>query len=437
MMTIEANFDGLVGPSHHYGGLGVGNLASLESQNTPSRPRAGALQGLEKMRTVAALGVPQFFLPPCRRPNIDWLRALGFVGSDADVLKRVADTDVRLLSAAWSSAYMWTANAATVTPSSDANDGKLHISVANLTSNLHRQQEADERYDQLAQIFSKVPQAVVHRPLPGSYPLRDEGAANHMRLSNDAENSDREGEGVHVFVDGDAVSSGFLGRQGRQCSAAIARRHRLPEDQVFLLPQHPDAVAAGVFHNDVIATSHQYLMIHHEKAFFESAAELEKLDQVFRRRFGRDPLRVIVEESALSLPDAVSSYLFNSQIVTNSDGSFTIICPENCRTVLAAQALVQQWIADEENPIADVIYLPLDQSMANGGGPACLRLRIQLTAEQLDAMPAELLINEARIDQLSQWIKRCYPETLNLSDLADIKFAEHCWAALDELVGAK
>ncbi len=433
-MTIEANFDGLVGPSHHYGGLGVGNLASLGSQNQPSHPRAGALQGLEKMRTVAALGVPQFFLPPCRRPNIDWLRALGFAGSDADVLKSVADTDIRLLSAAWSSAFMWTANAATVTPSSDSADRRLHISVANLASNLHRQQEADQRHEQLAEMFSKVPGAVVHRALPSAYPLRDEGAANHMRLSGGTGDSDGAGQGVHVLVDGDAVSSGFLGRQGRHCSAAIARRHGLSEDQVFLLQQHPDAVAAGVFHNDVIATSHQYLMIHHAKAFFDAAAELERLDQVCRRSFGRDLLRVVVEESALSLKEAVASYLFNSQIVTNVDGTFTIICPENCQAVPSAETLIQQWIADDRNPIADVIYLPLDQSMANGGGPACLRLRIQLTTEQLAAIPQEYSIDDARADRLSRWIECWYPETLQISDLADLGFAEHCWAALDDLI---
>jgi succinylarginine dihydrolase len=426
-MTIEANFDGLVGPSHHYGGLGVGNLASLGSQNTPSHPRGAALQGLEKMRAVANLGVPQFFLPPCQRPNIQWLRHLGFGGSDADVLKSVADADVRLLSAAWSSAFMWTANAATVTPSMDSRDGQLHVSVANLTSNLHRQQESGERYDQLVQILSKVPNAVVHRPLPSSYPLRDEGAANHMRLSGEA------GQGVHVLVDGDAVSSGFLGRQGRLCSTAIARRHSLKEDQVFFLQQHPDAVAAGVFHNDVIATSHQHLMIHHEKAFFDADSVLEKLDQVCRRKFGRDLLRVVVKENELTLKDAVASYLFNSQIVTNGAGTFTILCPENCQRVWAAETLLQRWMADDRNPISDVIYLPLDQSMANGGGPACLRLRIQLTAEQLAAIPKRYAINDANADEIAGWIERWYPETLNIADLADIKFAKHCWAAIDDL----
>lgn len=426
---IEANFDGLVGPSHHYGGLGVGNRASLGSHNKPSHPRAGALQGLEKMRAVAALGVPQFFLPPCDRPNLDWLRELGFGGSDADVMKEAGDSDVRLLSAAWSSAFMWTANAATVTPSADSGDGRLHISVANLASNLHRQQEAEERYQQLSRIFSEVPNAVVHQPLPSSYPLRDEGAANHMRLSDDV-NLQGAGQGLHVLVDGDAVTSGFLGRQSQQCGAAIARRHRLREEQVFLLHQHPEAVAAGVFHNDVIATSHQHLMIHHEKAFLDAKPALEKLEAVFRQRFGRDLLRIVVDESVLTLEDAVSSYLFNSQIVTNQNGTFTIICPENCRQVPAAQSLVQHWIADDENPIADVIYLPLDQSMANGGGPACLRLRVQLEADQLAAIPEAYRITDRRADELSAWIEKWYPESLELSELMDAQFAIHCLDAV-------
>jgi len=436
VMTIEANFDGLVGPSHHYGGLGVGNLASLGSQNKPSHPRAGALQGLEKMRAVAAVGVPQFFLPPCDRPNIDWLRELGFGGSDADVLKAVGDSDVRLLSAAWSSAFMWTANAATVTPSADSGDGRLHISVANLASNLHRQQEAAERFEQLNRVFSAVANTVVHQPLPSSYPLRDEGAANHMRLSNGVNGSKDlhgAGQGVHVLVDGDAVSSGFLGRQSQQCGAAIARRHRLNEEQVFFLQQHPEAVAAGVFHNDVIATSHQHLMIHHEKAFLNADAALEKLDEVFQRNFRRDLIRVVVDESALTLEDAVSSYLFNSQIVTNQGGKFTILCPENCRQVLAAQSLVEQWITDEENPIADVIYLPLDQSMANGGGPACLRLRVQLEVDQLAAIPEAYHVTDRRADEISAWVEKWYPESLTLSDLMDVQFAIHCAEAVKAL----
>lgn len=429
-MTIEVNFDGIVGPSHHYGGLGVGNVASLANESNPSHPRAGALQGLEKMRRVAAIGSPQFFLPPCRRPNLLWLRQLGFRGTDCEVLKTVSLTDARLLSAAWSSAFMWTANAATISPSADSGDRRLHLSVANLTSNLHRRQESVERFEQLRHVFADVPNAVVHPGLPSSYALRDEGAANHLRLSDDGNGG---GQGLHVFVDGDAVKSGFPGRQSRRCSKAIARRHVLKSEQVFLLHQHPDAVEAGVFHNDVIATSHHHLMIHHEKAFWDGGKTLVKLDQAFLRNFGRKLLRIVVTENELSLNDAVTSYLFNSQIVTNSSGTFTIICPENCRHNSSANALVQRWIADDQNPIAEVIFLSLDQSMANGGGPACLRLRVQLTQPQLAAIPRQYHINDSRVDELSRWIEHWYPETLSISDLSNIDFAEHCWAALDDL----
>ena len=436
-MTVEANFDGLVGPSHHYGGLGVGNVASLESQNKTSYPKAGALQGLEKMRAVAELGVPQFFLPPCRRPNIDWLRELGFKGSDADVLKAVADTDASLLSAAYSSAFMWTANAATITPSADSGDGCLHLSVANLCSNLHRQQEADERFEQLNQFFKNVPKAIVHPPLPNSFPLRDEGAANHMRLAVDtvdAAGPSGAGQGVHIFVDGEAAVSGFRGRQGRQCSAAIARRHALNGNQIFMLHQHPDAIAAGVFHNDVIATSHQFLLIQHERAFLNADDEMDRLEKTFQRSFGRSLLRIVVTEDQLSLKEAVATYLFNSQMVTNSSGTFTIICPENCQRSSHARKLVEGWIADEGNPITEVQYLPLDQSMANGGGPACLRLRVQLTPEQINSLPTKYSINDDSAQRIAAWIQKWYPESLSIGDLVDVKFAQHCWAAVDRLL---
>ena len=429
-MTVEANFDGLVGPSHHYGGLGVGNMASVANQNNPSYPKSGALQGLEKMRQVAALGVPQFFLPPCRRPNIGWLRELGFAGTDAEVLKSVADADVNLLSAAWSSAFMWTANAATVTPSVDASDGRLHLTVANLCGNLHRHQEAQERYEQMAVLFGDVPQAIVHRPLPDAYPLRDEGAANHIRLSGEADGA---GQGLHVFVDGDAATSGFPGRQGRKCSSAIARRHRLRGDQTFFLYQHPDAIAAGVFHNDVIATSHQFLLIHHQQAFLDADEELTRLDQAFDRAFGRPLKRIVVTEDQLSLKEAVTTYLFNSQIVTNESGNFTIICPEICQRCEAASRILKSWVADGDNPISEVKFLSLDQSMANGGGPACLRLRVQLNSNQLAALPSNYRIDDDRAERIAEWIQKWYPQSLVIDDLVEIDFAQHCWAALDEI----
>ena len=142
MTTLEINFDGLVGPTHNYAGLSLGNLASASNAGAVARPRAAALQGLAKMRLVMDLGVPQGFLPPPLRPTAGPLRAAGFQGSDAEVLAAAARADPALFRAACAASSMWTANAATVIAEADSGDGRLHVVTANLATMLHRAVEA-------------------------------------------------------------------------------------------------------------------------------------------------------------------------------------------------------------------------------------------------------------------------------------------------------
>lgn len=434
MNTYETNWDGIVGPTHHYGGLGVGNVASQAHKHAVSHPKAGALQGLAKMAKVANLGVPQFFLPPIHRPNRELLTQAGFSGTMADQIKRAFDEAPEILSATFSSAFMWTANAATVCPVMDSTDGNLHVTPANLCSNLHRQMEAHQRYQQFEHIFREVPNTQLHRPLPCSLPFRDEGAANHMRLGKgDAK------PWLHVYVDGEAALESYDstqnllvlgGRHGRKASLAIARQHQLPPDHVFFLHQSPDAIQAGVFHNDVIATSHENLLVYHERAFQDAEPEFKCLRARFQKQFGEPLFEILVQESQLSLEQAVKSYLFNSQIVSAEQG-MVLICPEQCRDLKAARELIAGWVRDPQNPIVDVCYLPLDQSMANGGGPACLRLRIQMTKAQIAAVPAAYRFSDQTQEKLIAWIEHWYPESLTLGDLARVEFAEHAQAAAD------
>ena len=139
--AVEANADGLIGPTHSYAGLSPGNLASSLNKGEASNPRAAVLQGLDKMKTLADLGLPQFVLPPHERPNIPFLRSLGFTGSDKAVLERAWRDAPSFAAAACSASPMWAANAATVTPSADAADGRVHFTPANLHTNLHRSLE--------------------------------------------------------------------------------------------------------------------------------------------------------------------------------------------------------------------------------------------------------------------------------------------------------
>ena len=89
---VEINFDGIVGPSHNYAGLSLGNLAATAHAGTASYPRSAALQGLAKMRHNLGLGLAQGFFVPLPRPNPGFLDRLG-----AQV-----DTDAALTAAAWS-----------------------------------------------------------------------------------------------------------------------------------------------------------------------------------------------------------------------------------------------------------------------------------------------------------------------------------------------
>ena len=59
MKYFEANFDGLVGPTHNYAGLSVGNVASLNNAKNTSNPKQAAKQGLAKMKALADLGMVQ------------------------------------------------------------------------------------------------------------------------------------------------------------------------------------------------------------------------------------------------------------------------------------------------------------------------------------------------------------------------------------------
>ena len=119
MPLIEINFDGLVGPSHNYAGLSLGNLASASNAGEVSYPRAAALQGLGKMRHNIGLGLAQGLFAPLPRPNPVLLGALGLGTIDqSDAAQR------RLRAAAWSASSMWTANAATVSPAPDTADGR-------------------------------------------------------------------------------------------------------------------------------------------------------------------------------------------------------------------------------------------------------------------------------------------------------------------------
>lgn len=427
--TLEFNFDGIVGPTHNYAGLAPGNLASQHNQAKASNPRAAAHQGLAKMHRLRELGIPQAVLPPQVRPDVRLLRQLGFTGDDSRVLYRAAREAPHLLAVASSSSSMWTANAATVCPSADAQDGRVHFTAANLTTSLHRAAEAQNTAATLRAIFPEGDHFAHHDPLPGSRDFGDEGAANHTRFCSGF------GEpGVQLFVYGDATDAdgspgpqSFPARQTRAASEAVARLHGLHPSRMVFAQQHPAAIDAGVFHNDVIAVGHRDLLLCHEQAFADRDGTLDAL-----RRACVDRLRIVeVSADRLSIDEAVSSYLFNSQIISRPEGGDILIAPGECEHEPRVRSLIDEWVTT--GVLAGVYFVDVQQSMQNGGGPACLRLRVVLTPDEQRSMIPGVVLDDGLHLRLIEWIDRHYRDHLEPSDLADPKLLDECHTAIDEL----
>lgn len=418
MSLTELQVDRLVGPTHHFGGLGVGNLASLESAGDLSNPAAAAIQGLDKMRLVAKLGVPQIIFPPQSRPDFGFLRALGFAGNDRDLLKRVHDEAPGLLSAAVSCSAMWTANAATVTPGIDSDQSQTNITVANLNASIHRAIEPVDTEAELRSLLSST--CRVHSAIPGGSAMRDEGAANHIRLGSGSRHP-----GINLFVYGDGDPNPTINwpRQTRTACEAIARLHHLPAENTFFLKQHPDAIDAGAFHNDVVAMSHQNLLVHHELAFLEDPSTFERLAERFEQLTDAPLIRVEIADAQLSLRDAVNTYLFNSQIVSSGDSDRpTIICTTQVERNMKTRSIVDGWCND--GIFSEPRFVDLGQSMSGGGGPACLRLRVPLPSTA-EVPVGGMLWSEETDQRLRELIHREYPKTLSLEKLADTDFHRH------------
>lgn len=431
----ELNLDGIVGPTHNYAGLSLGNVASSRNQGAVSHPRHAARQGLQKMAAIAELGIPQGCLPPHERPHLPTLRALGFTGSDEAVLERVAREAPDLLACSSSASAMWTANAATVTPSIDAGDGRVHLTPANLRSMFHRSIEPPTTTRVLRAIFSNPERFEVHEPLPSTGTFGDEGAANHTRVTAST-SSGGEVPGVHLFVYGvsnDASAprpTRFPARQDLAASQAIARRHGLRADRTIFVQQDPNAIDAGVFHNDVIAVGNGSLLLAHEHAFVGGIAPVES---TLRRLLGDAFVVAVVQADELSVADAVRTYLFNSQLLTLPDGSMALVAPHECEQDARARAVIDRLIADPSNPLSRALFLDVRESMRNGGGPACLRLRVPLTEVELACISTGVHLTPERHELLGTWVDRHYPEKLEPADLADPRLLRSSRDALDEL----
>lgn len=430
MSAREVNFDGLIGPSHNYGGLSDGNLASSRNAGDVSNPREAALQGLEKMRSLLKAGLTQGVLPPLPRPNFDLLVSAGFNGSDKQIIEQAAAQAPRLLKIAYSASNMWTANAATVSPSADTQDGRLHLTVANLSTMLHRSLEHPDTTASLQAIFGDDRYFAVHPALPMHPDFADEGAANHVRLC-----ADHGAAGVELFVysrEAGEDRSGFPARQTRLAAESVARGHGLaPQRSVFAL-QSAEAINAGAFHNDVVCVGAADTLFFHEAAFADTESVLDSLRIAADALFELKP--VMVPAAEVPLKDAIRSYLFNSQLlVVPGYSRLVLVAPTEVYETKSTRAYCESLVAGN-GPIGRVDYVDVRQSMRNGGGPACLRLRVVMTDDELSACHQGVILTEERIDALQAVVRSAYRDRLAPDDLADPGFADECRIAREALL---
>lgn len=432
MSALEVNFDGLIGPNHNYSGLAFGNLASSRNAKNTSSPKKAALQGLEKMRTLINLGYTQGFMLPQQRPDTDALRSLGFSGTDEHVIAKASLSNPELISMVYSASSMWAANAATVTPSHDSTDGKVHFTPANLVTTSHRAIEHKQTQKLLNTMFANDYYFTVHDALPSMNRFADEGAANHTRLTKQY---DEPGVGLFVYGRDNETQINeliFPARQTLEASQAIARQHTLPKNQAVYLKQSAQAINAGAFHNDVVAVGNGPVLFFHQDAYDAQSQQkaFSQLSEII------DFKAIEVPSDQVSLTDAITSYLFNSQLLASPSGNMTemrLIAPSECYDNENVRRYLANLVEDQNQPIRHVEYVDVRQSMSNGGGPACLRLRVALTEEELAAVNPAFLLDNNKIDALKACVEEYYRDELNPEDLLDPAFVVECQTALDAL----
>ena len=421
MTYNEYNFDGLIGPTHNYAGLSFGNLASAKNAGAASNPREAALQGLAKMREAMGLGLKQGFLPPQDRPHLKTLRALGFSGTDKQIIDKAGNAEPQLLANCYAASCMWTANAGTVAPSPDTRDGKVHFTAANLAANFHRSIEADTTARTLAHIFNNDDHFVHHAPLPGAMHFGDEGAANHGRLCEFHGDA-----GVQLFVYGEDGEK-FPARQKLRASEAIARSHLLDRSKTVFVQQSAKALDAGAFHNDVVGVANGTVLFLHAESFADPKSAYAAIREAA-------PFVEIVEAPAakVSLDDCIKSYLFNSQLLTLPGGEMALLLPVEAEENANVRTFVEE-TASRNNPINRVIYKNVRESMRNGGGPACLRLRVVLSEAEANAANAHFILDDDKVTKLEEWVKTHYRDRVTPDDLRDPILMDESFAAMQAL----
>ena len=409
MTTEYICFDTIIGPTYHYGGLALGNTHSLEHKHVVSNPKKAALQGLAKMKLVLDHGVSQYVLPSYNRDYKSLIQGYyNNQGNFKDNLKRLYDENLDVFSSFFSASSAWLANAWTMTPSCDSYDKRYHATPASLKACFHRSLDVAQTSRFLRQVFDFKQGGCLHEPLT----TLDEGAANMIRLSD-------KNQGLYLFVSGSEDSQRFSSRHEFRSWKTVVKSHQLNPDYVFYLTQHPEAIDAGVFHNDVIAFGLDDLLVVHEYAFLDQENQLQKILDRYQQLFKQSLKIIEVPNTILSLDDAVESYFFNSQLIRKTDGSYLLIVPSRCKDHSVMDYFKTQLGSIFKQDLV-IAFCNVDESIKNGGGPACLRNFAEWDYKSLTKINPEFLLTKQRYDMIANHIERYYPNELKLSDFLNI-----------------
>ncbi len=405
--------DGIIGPTYHYGGMAVGNVLSQAHKHQESYPKKAALEGLEKMNQVRQLGCLQYVLPPLCK-DVDRLLSLwGYEQGDmTSRLKALGYAHPYYLSALFSGASAWVANSCHITPSCDALDGICHITPANLVSCFHRHLDVDGYRDFLHQLFLNDELFQIYDPLPVVY--TDEGMANTIRLSGGNE------LGLYLHVYGKTLSQRFTrtfpARQTKEAFDRICYTHKRQDSMD--IQQSPFAIDAGVFHNDVIAFGSHNLLVLHEHAFDNQVDVLNSITDRYQSKYG-EPLHVYeVSNEVLSLDEAVHTYFFNSQLILVEKNTFHLLIPSRAMSHSGVKKSLKR-LSKLKGLSITVHEVSCEESIKNGGGPACLRFFSVLNKAEHKAINSKFLLTDEMYEQWFQFIQTHYPDTLSFDDLKD------------------
>ena len=422
----EVNIDSIIGPTHSFSGLSRGNLASMKHQDQVSHPRKAALEGLNKMKDLHELGIPQLILPPHERPHLERLKDNGYTGSIESILEKLSKDNPALLKTAFSSASMWTANTVTITPSLDSQDDKIHITPANFSQTAHRQIET-KFTSLLYQYLFTDPTLVTHHP-PLPMHLADEGAANHNRLTSSINQP-----GLNIFVYGDIThenESKFPIRQSLEASQMIATQHQLRNS--FFIQQQTNSINSGAFHHDIVGVTNENVYLYHEFTYQDPNA-IKEIESEFYKYYQSSLITIKIPNDCIPIEHIIESYVLNSQLVTTKDQKMVLISPEKCLEFDSVRLWIHEVIESSKNPIHKVKFIPVKESMMNGGGPACLRCRAVLSDKELQSVKPELIFDLNMYEVLVDWVTKYYRNELHFNDFLDPKFTQDCHNALDEL----